>query len=211
MEMRNKQTAIAAVALLATAACLLAGAAAARPLEAPTVTGIGPTSGKVGTKVTIYGHFLYIDQTVPQVTFNGHGAGVVRMDPTDTHIIAYVPQGTPVGGGQVTVTTAEGTATAPMSFTVNPGGTPVRPPSTRIAGFSPLRGAAGTKVMIRGLALGGPKWVKIGGVKATFMVPSQKLIVAIVPKHARSGRIVVKTELGTATSRGMFTVLGAGV
>jgi hypothetical protein len=210
--MRTQMTAGALVALLAAMACVLAGSASAHSLNAPTISSFGPNVGKVGTRVTIKGAYLSVDHVAPVVKFNGHAAGnVTVVDPMGTTITVYVPQGTPAGGGKITVTTGEGTAVTRTAFTVHPGGTPVTPGKTHIRSFAPMRGAAGTHVTITGVNLGGPKWVKIGGVKATFMVPSQTTIVAIVPKHARSGRITVKTDLGVSTSSGMFSVLGSGI
>jgi hypothetical protein len=210
--MRTQMTAGALIALLAAMACVLAGSASARSLNAPTISTFGPHVGKVGTRVTIKGAYLSVDHVAPIVKFNGHAAGnVTVVDTMGTTIIAYVPAGTPAGGGKIAVTTPEGTANTMTAFTVHAGGTPVTAGTTHISSFAPMRGAAGTHVTIHGVNLGGPKWVKIGGVKATFMVPSQTTIVAIVPKHAHSGHVTVKTDLGLATSSGMFSVLGSGI
>ena len=64
-------------------------------------------------------------------------------------------------------------------------------------------------VTIRGQHLGGAMWVKFGGVKATYTVPSTTKIVAIVPQKAHSGKITLKTATGQATSGAHlnFTVL----
>src|SRR5690348_9995523 len=132
--MRKQMTLGAVVALLVGTACLLAGSALARSTNAPHITSFGPTTGKVGTRVTITGSYLTQDRATPVVKFNGHAAGNVQVpDATGTRIIAYVPAGTPAGGGPITVTTGEGTATSATAFTVMPGGTPVTAGQTHIS------------------------------------------------------------------------------
>ena len=96
-------------------------------------------------------------------------------------------------------------------FTVNPPSQAHVPiPRPRIATFAPMRGAAGTKVTIRGGRLGGALWVKFGGIRAKFTVPSATKIVAIVPAKARSGKITISTGGGIATSPMRFAVSAAG-
>jgi subtilisin-like proprotein convertase family protein len=80
---------------------------------APTITALSPTSGRVGTQVTITGTNL---TGATQVTFNGIPAtGVSVASPTQ--LTATVPTG--AGAGTVTVTTPGGTASSPSPFTVS--------------------------------------------------------------------------------------------
>src|SRR5207247_914385 len=142
-----------------------------------TITGFAPNHGPIGTRITIYGHNL----TGAQVQFNGVTAENVTVDPTGTHVKATVPGEVGDGPGQITVMTAQGAATSSAMFTVGPSNRPPALPHPRISSFAPTSGKAGAKVTIRGANLGGALWVKFGGVKATFAVPTRTKIVATVP------------------------------
>ncbi len=192
---------LAAIAL----ACVLTGSATAGPLAAPTITGFAPNHGLLGERVTIYGH----DLAGAQVWFNGVAADNVVVDPTGTHVRVNVPGEISTGPGAITVTTAGGTVTTTTMFTVNPPTRNTALPRPRIASFAPMRGGAGTKVTIHGRYLGGALWVTFGGTKATFTVPSATRIVAIVPKHAHSGKIAIKTGGGLATAFPRFALTGS--
>jgi hypothetical protein len=79
---------------------------------APTVTSFTPTSGPVGTKVTITGTGL--EQTT-KVTFNNVSASFTVT--SDTQITATVPTGATTG--KIAVVTKGGTVMTATSFTVN--------------------------------------------------------------------------------------------
>jgi len=78
---------------------------------APTISGFSPTSGPVGTVVTVTGTNL---SGASSVTFNNQAASFSVI--TSTQINATVPNCS--SSGQVRVTTAGGTATSSGSFTV---------------------------------------------------------------------------------------------
>ncbi len=86
---------------------------------APTISGFSPTSGGVGTSVTITGTNF---TGASAVSFNNQGASFSVV--SSTQINATVPNCS--SSGQVRVTTAGGTATSSGSFTVTGcgGGTP---------------------------------------------------------------------------------------
>jgi hypothetical protein len=190
-----------------------AGGVSAQRLAAPTITGFAPIHGVVGAKVTIYGHNLGGVQTVQ---FNGVAATNPAASATGNQIVVTVPPETTTGPGPITVITPGGTVTTTGTFTVLPtGGTAARPrahPTLRpaIRKVTPMSGAAGTKVTITGTNLRGATTVRFGGVRATFTIPSTTRIVAIVPKHAVSGAISVRTALGSATFRS-FHVTASGI
>jgi hypothetical protein len=77
----------------------------------PTITSFTPSSGNVGTSVTIYGTNL---TGVTSVTFNGVTASFSAG--TSTRMSATVPS--TATSGRITVTTAGGTATSSNDFTV---------------------------------------------------------------------------------------------
>ena len=77
----------------------------------------------------------------------------------------------------------------------------------QIASFSPTSGLDGTEVTINGVGLKQTSQVTFGGVKATtFAVESDKQVKAIIPNGAKTGKIVITTPSGTATSGTSFSV-----
>jgi len=196
----RKQTTYWCGLVLAALACIFVASAAA---AAPTVTGFAPKHGLRGEKVTIYGHNL----TNAQVQFNGVDGLNLKATPDGTHVTVNVPPDIADGPGPITIMTPEGTWTSSVMFTVNPNSKPIIRPAPRIKSFAPMSAKPGTKVTIRGAYLGGAMWVKFGGVKATFTVPTATKVVATVPKSAHSGKITLKTSAGLASS-GMFKVIG---
>jgi hypothetical protein len=78
----------------------------------PTFTSFAPTSGPVGTAVTLTGTAF---TQATKVTFNGKSASFTVN--SDTQITATVPTGATTG--KIAVTTKGGSATSTTSFTVN--------------------------------------------------------------------------------------------
>lgn len=82
-------------------------------LVIPQISSFEPTSGPIGTSVTITG--VSLTQT-SEVTFDGVKASF-KVD-SDTEVTADVPEGAKTG--KIAITTAGGTATSAKSFTVTP-------------------------------------------------------------------------------------------
>ena len=80
----------------------------------PQVTSFSPSSGLVGTEVTING--VGLKQT-SQVTFGGVKATSITVE-SDTQVKAIVPAGAKTG--KIVTTTPSGTATSGTTFTVTP-------------------------------------------------------------------------------------------
>ncbi len=158
---------------------------------APTITSFTPTSGPVGTTVTITGTNL---GSATSVKFNGVSATITSN--TATQIVTKVPAGATTG--KITVTTAGGTATSATNFTVTPA----------ITSFTPTSGPVGTSVTITGTNLGSATSVKFNGTAATITSNTATQIVTTVPAGATTGKITVTTAGGTATSATNFTVTG---
>jgi IPT/TIG domain len=157
----------------------------------PTITSFAPTSGAVGTVVTITGTNF---TGVTSVKFNGVPTAFTFN--SSTQITATVPTGATTG--KITVTTPSGTATSVTDFVV--GGAPT------ITSFTPTSGPVGTVVRITGTNFTGATAVKFNGVSATFTVNSGTKITATVPTGATTGKISVTTPAGTTTSATNFTV-----
>lgn len=163
---------------------------------APTVASFTPTSGVVGTTVTITGTGFKDTSAVTAVAF--HGVAATFTADSDTQITATVP--TTATTGPITVTDAEGTVTSATSFTVNPSPVPT------IVSFDPTHGAEKTTVTITGTGFTGATAVTFDGKTASFVVVSDTQITANVPQGATSGPIAITTPGGTATSSSIFTV-----
>jgi uncharacterized repeat protein (TIGR03803 family) len=160
-------------------------------LVMPQITSFTPTSGKVGTSVTING--VSLTQTT-NVTIGGKTAAFTVL--SDTQVKATVPPGARTGQ-KISITTAGGIASSPANFVVVPA----------IGSFTPTSGPVGTSVAISGTSFTGTTKVTFGGVAATSLqVINDSQVDALVPTGAATGPIAVTTPGGTATSATNFTV-----
>lgn len=160
----------------------------------PAISSFSPTTGQVGTSVTISGSCF---DGATQVSFNGTPATSFTVGCGGSKIDTAVPAG--ATSGPITVTTPSGSATSADSFTVSP---------PTIASFDPADGAVGDTVTISGACFAGTVAVSFSGTPATsFTVGCNGgKITVTVPAGATSGPISVTTSGGTATSTSSFTV-----
>src|SRR6266568_1493483 len=96
--------------------CSLISIEAAFAASGPSVTGLSPTSGPVGTSVTISGSEFGSSQGTSAVQFNGNIATVTSWSAST--IVATVPNAATTGNLVVTVS---GSASNGLNFTVVPG------------------------------------------------------------------------------------------
>jgi hypothetical protein len=209
------------LALAALLASIWGGAATARNLAAPTISSISPASGARGTTVTITGTNLQNASVTWTVAGNpgaqGSTSGAMKAAPLDvtvspdgTQLTFTVPDGgdashgimAPAGANRITITTAEGSVSKLFSVTTL-NATGMKPMITHLL---PRRAAPGAQITIFGTHFTGATVVKLGGMKASFKVPSDTRILAEVPMKAHSGTWSVTTKLGTAASPASFTV-----
>lgn len=162
-------------------------------IAGPTITAFTPTTGPVGTVVTITGTGF---TGVTGVSFHGSAASYTVTNAN--RITATVPAGATTGA--IAISTPGGTATSATPFTVT---TIVAPTITAI---TPTRGPVGTTVTITGSSLSGATGVAFHGSAATYTVASATQITTNVPSGATSGTITVTTAGGTAASASTFTV-----
>ncbi len=164
---------------------------------APTITSFTPTTGPVGTNVTISGTQF---TGTTSVTFGPASASFTVL--SDMEIQATVPADARRGSVTLTVTTPGGVGAGPSTFRV------VGPPI--IGSFSPTNAPVGSGVQISGLDFTGATAVTFNGVSASFTVisdePGGGVIQATVPVGATTGPLSVTTPLGTGTSRANFGV-----
>jgi hypothetical protein len=160
---------------------------------APVISSFSPTSGPVGTSVTITGsHF----NGTTAVKFHGTSASFTVN--SDSKITTTVPSGATTG--TISVTNGIGTGTSASNFTVT-----VAPV---ITSFTPTSGAPGTPVTISGQNFTGVNRVKLGTVNASFTFVNDSTITATVPSIPAGGyKWKVRTPAGTARSSTKFTVL----
>lgn len=177
---------------------LWGGGSVATP-QTPTLTGLSPTFGPVGTVVTLTGLNL-TGATLVQLGTVACAFTVVNA----TTITATVPTGAVTGA--FAVTTPNGTAIG-GTFTVQTVVTPV----PTISSFAPATGGVGTLVTITGSNFGGTTLVALGGVAASFTVVSATTITATVPAGAVDGPWMVVTAPGVAISGSLFDVTTAVV
>ncbi len=161
-------------------------------LPPPTISSVTPTSGVVGSTLTIAGTNL---TGATGVTFSGT-APIGPTSVTATSLAVTVPAGATTG--PISVTTPGGTAISTARFKVLP----------QITAFAPTSGGAGASVVITGTSFTGATGVKIGTIVATTVtVNSDTQITLTVPATAVSGMLSVTTPGGTATSATTFTVV----
>ncbi len=156
---------------------------------APFVSSLSATA-KVGKTIEILGQGF---TGTTGVSFGNVGATFNVA--SDTYLTAIVPGGALTGA--INVTTPGGTLTSNKTFRVMP----------QLKTFTPPSGAVGTAVTITGVSLAQTTKVTFGGVAATnFAVNSDTQVTATVPTGAKTGKIVITTAGGTATSATSFTV-----
>ena len=191
---------LAATALFGLAGCASSNSSSSTTTPTPAITFLNPTSGTVGTAVTITGNNFGATQGTSTVTFNGTAAATVTSW-SATVIVVPVPVGATTGNVVVTV---GGVATNGSAFTVL--ATPA------ITSLSPTSGGVGAAVTITGTNFGatqGTSTVTFNGTAAAAASTwSATSIVVTVPTGATTGNVVV-TVSGVASNGSAFTVLGA--
>ncbi len=158
----------------------------------PNITSVSPSSGPVGTSVTITG--TNFGATQGTITFNGTPATPTSWSATS--IVAPVPAGATTGNVVVTVGAQ---ASNGFNFTVSP-------TTPNITSVSPSSGPVGTSVTITGTNFGATQGtITFNGTPATPTSWSATSIVAPVPAGATTGNVVV--TVGAQASNGFnFTV-----
>jgi RHS repeat-associated protein len=159
----------------------------------PQVTGISPSSGGVGTQVTITGSNFQAQPTTGYVYFNGSFATIVSWN--NTQIVASISSGMTTGGVKVDVNGVY--SNQDFVFTI---------PNPVVTGFSPGGGPIGTPVQINGSGFGstqGSSTITFNGTAAAVSSWSDSQIAATVPSGAPTGPIFV-TEGGVAARSSVY-------
>jgi len=160
---------------------------------APGISSLSPTSGVVGTAVTITGTNFGASQGSSTVSFNGAAAASTSW--SNTQIVVAVPSAATTGNVVVTV---GGLASNGVLFTAVP----------LITGLSPNPTPADTLVTISGSSFGasqGSSTVTFNGVAAAVSSWSNTSITAVVPANATPGPVVVTVD-GVASNGFAFSL-----
>jgi uncharacterized repeat protein (TIGR03803 family) len=147
------------------------------------------TLGPVGATVGILGNGF---TAATQVQFGGTHASFRVL--SDTYLTATVPSGET---GFVTVTTSSGRLLSSKVYRVTP----------KMTSIAPTRGAVGSSVVIKGSGFIQTTTITVGGVRVqAFTVSSDQQATFTVPTGAKTGKVVLTTPGGKATSSTAFTV-----
>ncbi|MDZ7344934.1 MAG: IPT/TIG domain-containing protein, partial [candidate division KSB1 bacterium] len=159
----------------------------------PAIAAFAPTTGPVGTSVTITGgNFV----GVTSVAFNGVAATSFTVD-SNTQLRATVPAG--ANTGKISVTNTAGTAVSANDFILTAAPT--------ISSFTPANGPVGTSVTITGNHfVGTTSAVFNGTVTTSFIIDSNTQLRVTVPPGATTGKIGVTNSAGTGFSTADFVV-----
>ena len=171
-------------------------------IERPTAGSVSiihfsPTTGLIGTSVTIHGTGFSTTPSQNALTFNGVSATVTAA--TATQLTATVPTG--ATSGPIAVTTPSGSATSGTSFTVASSGAPT------ISSVTPTIGTAGTAVTITGTNFQTTPLnnrVAFNQRHAAVSSSTATSISTQVPGMTSSGRISVTTPAGSITGDDFF-------
>jgi C1A family cysteine protease len=176
--------------------CLKAYVSGSSTPVTPTVSGFTPTSGPVGTVVTVSGSGF---TGLTGVSFGGVNATTYSAA-SATQLTATVPAG--ALDGQIAVSTGAGSGSSAAAFdvTVPVSGGPV------ISGFTPVSGVYRTTVVVTGSGFSGATRVTFNGRSSYFVASSPTQIKTSVPYGATTGLIAVTTRAGTGYSLAMFYV-----
>jgi len=191
--------------VLAALATVAAGSAGAVTISS-WIGGKGATPAIVtagggacpSTVVTINGTGFVNDGGITSVMIGGVPAEEVIVG---SDIIVYARVGPGAKSGPVSVTTPRGTATATLQANVVPcqstGTASIKP---TIDSVGPKKRKAGKKLTIHGSGFVGTTSVKVGGVTATYAIPSDNLMYVLMPSDAKTGLVTLEitNKLGTA-------------
>ncbi len=162
------------------------------------ITAFEPRNGPVGTEVKIRGTGFSTSLGQNVVSLGTTRARVTSASATELEV--RIPDG--AASGTLSVEVGGATARTTEAFVVT------RPPS--VSGFSPLRGAVGAEVTVRGTGFGTNAQlveVTLNGRPMQVRSIGNEQLVAVVPEGATSGRIAVTVRLqGTGLSGGEFRV-----
>lgn len=172
--------------------------------SALSIIDFSPGGGQAGNTVAIAGGGFGAAPADNAVSFNGVPSAIVSA--TSTRIIAVVPAGATTG--PISVTAPAGNASTADAFIVEDAKAPT------ISDFAPAIGGVGTVVAVTGTHYAtspGATRLSFNGRLAAADADNSSTLATVVPANSSSGRIVVATAHGVATSTSDFFVLPADI
>ena len=171
---------------------------------APTISSFTPSSGPVGTVITITGTNLS-GATTPGWIGSAHDAAVANVN--STTVTMTVPSDAPIAADQLTVFTGGGSAPSGSNFTVTAAAAPT------IASFTPASGPVGTVITVTGTNLSDSTAAWVGsahdaGVTNVSSTSMKMTVPADAPVAA--DQLAINTPGGWAFSGTNFTVTSGG-
>lgn len=163
----------------------------------PIVTSFSPTSGAIGTNVSVTGQNF---SNVDSVTFNGRRSTNIIVN-SSTNLQAEVPVG--ATSGRIRVFTPAGEGISSSDFLIT-GST-----TLRITSFSPTQGPVGTTVLVNGQNMAGVNQAYVNGVFAAIQGVNNTAVTITVPAGATTGPIQLFDNVTGASSASNFIVTGA--
>ncbi|HEY8999873.1 MAG TPA: IPT/TIG domain-containing protein [Mucilaginibacter sp.] len=167
-------------------------------VTAPSISSFSPSSGPVGSQVTLTGTFLagqYYTVNFGSYSTSGYAS-------SSTTLTVNVPSGIPAGALKISLVAGGQTITAPGSFTIT---------VPTITSFSPTSGVAGTIVTITGTGFNNGYYgtsVSFGTVNANILSITTTAITVTVPSNTGNGAMKINVNTGgqTISSPSNFTV-----
>jgi RHS repeat-associated protein len=159
-----------------------------------SIVQLNPSRGATGSKVVIYGTGFSATASENSVSFGGTAATVSMATTSQLHV--NVPSAAVTG--PVSVTTPAGTAQSPAAFSVT-----VAPQAPEIATVSPVVADPGTTITLTGNRFGtttGGVTAAIAQIRAKVATATSTGLTFTVPPVATSGKVLVATADGSATS-----------
>ena len=169
-----------------------------------TLASFSPASGPPGAAITISGTGFSGTAALNAVSFNGATATVTAASASS--LVVTVPANATTG--RVSVTVGGNTIASTQDFVVTAPGTPT------IASFTPAAGAAGTVVTVNGTNFSpapGATTLKFNQSPAAVSAVTATTLSFAIPANTGSGRIVVATSAGSASSSADLVVPPAGI
>jgi large repetitive protein len=162
-------------------------------IQAPLISSITPTSGVVGTALTINGSNLSFTAATGKVKFNSVEVTAVTSN-TGSQIKVPIPASLAPGAVTVSVVTPGGTSNT-KTFTVT-----APPDAPAITVLKPAQSYKGFPIMIRGSKLKGATSVKIGTTSAQILTNYDASMIIMIPGSMANGshQVTVTTPNGTS-------------
>jgi endoglucanase len=170
------------------------------PEPSPQIGSLSPTSGAVGTSVTISGSNFGTTQGASTLRFRTTNAAVTSW--SNTQIVATVPN-IATGAAAVTVT-VNGVVSNGPNYTIT-----AVAPTPAIASLNPNSGFVGSSVTVTGSNFGasqGASTLRFGTTAASVSSWSNTSIVAAVPNVTAGSQPVTVTVNGATSGASAFTV-----